>query len=227
MTGRNTGAGPGRAPEPVPDREGTSTVDDVLLLGLSAPAEDDPFGDPLLRALSVPGPSGLRLVVSGTPSVRALALARTGAAAVASHPMAHALRRMASLADGLVITAPESDTALPGSLRTLLDWLSWPADSSPLAGKPVAVMTTTREVRTTPAPYCEVERMLFTSGARLVGPRTVIGRADRALRETEDGRVAIDDPAAAVRSLFHLHRTAAEVRRDAGAPPAGDRPWLL
>ncbi|MBB5121020.1 NAD(P)H-dependent oxidoreductase [Streptomyces eurocidicus] len=219
MTAGNTGAGPGR----VPEQDGIPAVDDVLLLGLSAPAEDDPFGAPLLRALSVPGPSGLRLVVSATPPV----LAWAGAAAGASHPVARALRRMASLADGLVITAPESDAALPGSLRTLLDWLSWPADSSPLAGKPVAVMTTTRDVRTTTAPYCEVERMLFTAGARVVGPRTVVGRADRTLCETADGRVSIDDPAAAVRSLFHLHRTAAEVRRDAGAPPAGDRSWPL
>ncbi|MFE0045277.1 NAD(P)H-dependent oxidoreductase [Streptomyces albireticuli] len=200
-------------------------MENVLLLGLSAPAEDDPFGDPLLRALSVPGASGVRLVVSATPSV----LSRTGAAAsVASHPVAHALRRMASLADGLVIAAPESDAVPPASLRTLLDWLSWPADSSPLAGKPVAVMTTTRDAGTSTDPYCEVERMLFSAGATVIGPRTVVGRADRALRGTEDGRVSISDPGVAVRSLFHLHRTAAEVRRGAGAPPAGgDRPWPL
>ncbi|ARZ71983.1 hypothetical protein SMD11_6407 [Streptomyces albireticuli] len=199
-------------------------MENVLLLGLSAPAEDDPFGDLLLRALSVPGASGLRLVVSATPSV----LARPGAAPVASHPVAYALRQMAALADGLVVTAPESDAVPPASLRTLLDWLSWPAESSPLAGRPVAVMTTTHDAGTSTDPYCEVERMLWSAGATVVGPRTVIGRADRALRGTEDGRVSIDDPGAAVRSLFHLQRTAAEVRRNAGAPPAGgDRPWPL
>ncbi|MFC5721643.1 NAD(P)H-dependent oxidoreductase [Streptomyces gamaensis] len=199
-------------------------MENVLLLGLSSPVEDDPYGDPLLRALSAPGASGTRLVVSTAPSV----LARTGPDIDPAHPVADALRQMASLADGLVIAAPESPGAPAESLRTLLNWLSWPTAASPLVGKPVAVLTTTREPTAPSDPYCEVERMLFTAGAHMVGPRTVIPRAAHALRETPDGQVSFSDPGAAVRLLFHIHRTAAAARERSGLPPADDsRPWLL
>ncbi|MFF7726750.1 NAD(P)H-dependent oxidoreductase [Streptomyces sp. NPDC008001] len=200
-------------------------MENVLLLGLSAPTDDDPYGDPLLRALSAPGASGTRLVVSTAPSV----LARAGSGIVApSHPVADALRQMASLADGIVLTAPESDAAPPDSLRTLINWLTWPAEGSPLAGKPVAVITTSTAPAAEPDAYCEAERMLFTAGATIIGPRTVVPRVDRALREEPDGQATFSDPGAAVRLLFHIHRTAAAAREHSGLPPADDfKPWLL
>ncbi|MEV6673704.1 NAD(P)H-dependent oxidoreductase [Streptomyces sp. NPDC051162] len=197
----------------------------MLLLGLSAPADDDPFGGPLLRALASPGASGTRLVVSTAPSV----LARAGSGIAPTHPVADTLRQMAALADGIVITTPESEAAPAASLRTLLNWLTWSAEDSPLAGKPVAVLTTSAGPAVpSPPPYCEAERMLFSAGADIVGPRTVIGRAAQVLREREDGQVTFDDPGAAVRLLFHIHRIAAAARQNAGLPPADDsRPWLL
>ncbi|WP_424889294.1 NAD(P)H-dependent oxidoreductase [Streptomyces sp. XH2] len=200
-------------------------MENVLLLGLSAPTEDDPYGDRLLRALSAPGASGTRLVVSTAPSV----LARAGSEIIApSHPVADALRQMASLADGIVLTTPETDGAPPASLRTLLNWLTWPTEGSPLVGKPVAVLTTCEEPIAEQKPYSEVERMLFTAGATIIGPRTVVPRVSRALREEPDGQVSFGDPGAAVRLLFHIHRTAAAARENAGLPPAEDfRPWLL
>ncbi|MEH6379095.1 NAD(P)H-dependent oxidoreductase [Streptomyces sp. KLMMK] len=200
-------------------------MENVLLLGLSAPADDDPYGDPLLRALSAPGASGTRLVVSTAPSV----LARAGSEIIApSHPVADALRQMASLADGIVITTPETAAAPPTSLRTLLNWLTWPTEGSPLIGKPVAVITTSTAPAAEPEPYCEAERMLFSAGATIIGPRTVVPRIDRTLREEPDGQVAFGDPGAAVRLLFHIHRTAAAARETSGLPPADDfRPWLL
>lgn len=55
-----------------------------------------------------------------------------------------AVTRFVSLirkADAVIISTPEYNKMIPGLLKNALDWLSIASDGNPLAGKPVAIMS--------------------------------------------------------------------------------------
>jgi chromate reductase, NAD(P)H dehydrogenase (quinone) len=54
-----------------------------------------------------------------------------------------ALKEAIRQADALVIAAPEYNYSIPGVLKNAIDWASRPPDTSPLNGKPVAIMGAT------------------------------------------------------------------------------------
>ena len=55
----------------------------------------------------------------------------------------HALRRAIAEADGLLFATPEYNSSIPGVLKNAIDWASRPRESTPLQGKPAAVMGAT------------------------------------------------------------------------------------
>ncbi|MFJ5290491.1 hypothetical protein [Streptomyces sp. NPDC088348] len=198
---------------------------EVRLLGLCATAEADPFGEMLLRALSAPGPTGVRLDVYAVPSVTPPDSDAGGPSGQAAD---RALGRLVARSDGLLITAPESDSPPPEPLLSALNGLTWTKGTSPLAGKPVGVLTTTHIGTSPAAAYCETERMLLSAGADLVGPRATVLCAGHTLHEEPDGQVRLVDPAVTMRLLLHVHRIAAAARTVYRLPPAeGPGTWLL
>ncbi|MDX3484954.1 MULTISPECIES: NAD(P)H-dependent oxidoreductase [Streptomyces] len=196
----------------------------VHMLGLCAPAGADPFGEALLRALAVPGPTGVRLEVWPAPPEL------PPHSNVTPHelpPEAEALRRKAADANALVLAVPESTSLPPEPLLTALDWLARPRDGSPMIGKPVAVLTTTSAGAGDPSSPTETERILLGTGCEIVGPRTITPSAGKALQERPGGRVLITDPAAAMRLLLHVRRTSKAARAASHLLPEENfRPWL-
>lgn len=51
------------------------------------------------------------------------------------------LKSRIAAADGLVVATPEYNYGIPGVLKNAIDWASRPAFESPLAEKPVAIMS--------------------------------------------------------------------------------------
>jgi NAD(P)H-dependent FMN reductase len=51
------------------------------------------------------------------------------------------LRDAIRAADGLLVVTPEYNYSIPGVLKNALDWVSRPLEGNPLAGKPVAILS--------------------------------------------------------------------------------------
>lgn len=50
------------------------------------------------------------------------------------------LKEAMSAADGILIATPEYNYSIPGVLKNAIDWVSRPADTTPLAGKPAGII---------------------------------------------------------------------------------------
>lgn len=56
-------------------------------------------------------------------------------------PAVTAAKAAVAAADAILIATPEYNYGIPGGLKNALDWISRPAYKSPIAGKPVAIMS--------------------------------------------------------------------------------------
>jgi chromate reductase, NAD(P)H dehydrogenase (quinone) len=90
-------------------------------------------------------------------------------------------REQIAEADAVLIATPEYNGSIPGALKNALDWASRPHGLSALAGKPVAV------VSSSPSPFGatwageHLRRALALSGAVVVEQELAIGKVDQKL----------------------------------------------
>ncbi|WP_267244055.1 NAD(P)H-dependent oxidoreductase [Streptomyces sp. PR69] len=198
---------------------------DVHIMGLCAPAETDPYGELLLRALATPGCEGVRLdvrpVPPDLPPHRELPPDRLP-------PAVRALRQEAERAHALLLAVPEHPDTPPGPLLTALQWLARPTAGAPLAGKPAAVLTTAAGNASDPEPFTSAEHILLAADSEIVGPRSIVPNAARILHDQggPDGWVFISDPSVTIRLLLHIRRLDAEARATASLGPAPGPPWV-
>src|SRR3954451_1086361 len=150
-------------------------ADAIELLAISGSLRRDSFNRGLLRAAQELAPAGMRIEPYDE---WAAAEAFDQDAEVAPPPgAARALERIRA-ADGLLIATPEYNGGVPGALKNALDWASRPHGLGPIAGKPVAV------VSSSPSPFGatwageQLRRALTLSGALVVGEELAIGRVE-------------------------------------------------
>lgn len=92
-----------------------------------------------------------------------------------------ALMRAIEQADALVISTPEYNASIPGTLKNALDWVSRPIATTPLKGKPAAVIGASTGLFGAVWAQAELRKVLSTIGARVVDRELPIGQADEAL----------------------------------------------
>jgi chromate reductase len=83
-------------------------------------------------------------------------------------PAVDSLRKAIAAADGLLIATPEYNSSIPGVLKNALDWASRPRASTPLQGKPVAVVSASTGSFGAIWAKAELRKVLAASGARVV-----------------------------------------------------------
>ena len=154
----------------------------IKLLALSGSLRHDSFNRGLLRAAQEVAPVGVELVpyddwADAEPYNEDLEGSVPGGAA--------AVRERISEADGLLIATPEYNGGVPGALKNALDWASRPHGLSPLAGKPVAVISSS------PSPFGatwageSLRRALSLSGAQVVDGELAIGKVSELFENGE------------------------------------------
>ncbi|MDB4947719.1 MAG: chrR [Gemmatimonadetes bacterium] len=114
-----------------------------------------------------------------------------------------ALKAAIREADALLIATPEYNYSVPGFLKNAIDWASRPPPSSPLRGKPAAIMGASGGMSgTTRAQYHLRQMFVFTQTHALLQPEVLIpsaaARFDAELRLTDES----------TRDLIHKQLTA-------------------
>ncbi len=84
-------------------------------------------------------------------------------------------------ADALLVATPEYNASIPGTLKNALDWASRPLATTPLRGKPAAVVGASTGLFGAVWAQAELRKVLGTIGARVVDRELPIGQAEDAL----------------------------------------------
>jgi chromate reductase, NAD(P)H dehydrogenase (quinone) len=99
-----------------------------------------------------------------------------------------ALRDAVRDADAVLVATPEYNHSVPGVLKNALDWLSRPLATSPLKGKPVAVIGASTGMFGAVWAQAETRKVLGAIGAHVVDRELPAGNVDELL--LEDDRLA-------------------------------------
>jgi chromate reductase, NAD(P)H dehydrogenase (quinone) len=98
-----------------------------------------------------------------------------------SSPAVAALSAAIAGADALLVATPEYNASIPGTLKNALDWVSRPVATTPLRGKPAAVIGASTGLFGAVWAQAELRKVLTTIGARVVDRELPIPQADEAL----------------------------------------------
>ncbi|HEX4466638.1 MAG TPA: NADPH-dependent FMN reductase [Solirubrobacteraceae bacterium] len=151
----------------------------MRVLGLAGSLRRDSHNLRLLRGAATLLPSDAELVVFD--QLGAIPLYNEDEEADA--PVAvQALRHAVAEADALLIATPEYNGSIPGVLKNAIDWVSRPVASSPLKGKPVAVIGASTGLFGAVWAQAETRKVLGIVGSDVIDRELPIGQADEALR---------------------------------------------
>jgi chromate reductase len=90
------------------------------------------------------------------------------------------LRRKIAEADGLLFATPEYNSSIPGVLKNAIDWASRPRATTPLQGKPAAVVGATTGSFGAVWAQAELRKVLASTGARVVDLELPLSKAHEA-----------------------------------------------
>jgi chromate reductase len=99
-------------------------------------------------------------------------------------PAVAALKAAIAAADAVLVATPEYNASIPGVLKNALDWVSRPVASTPLRGKPAAVVGASTGLFGAVWAQAETRKVLSTIGARVLDSELPIAQAHEALGQT-------------------------------------------
>lgn len=178
----------------------------IHVLGISGSLRRGSFNTGLLRAASSVLPEGMELEI-GDISTIPLYNADVEAAGPPA-PVARLKERVAA-ADALLFATPEYNYSIPGVLKNAIDWVSRPVATSPLAGKPIAMMGAGGRLGTGRSQYHLRQVAVFTNMLPINRPEVMVANA--AEKFDQSGNLTDDSIKEQIRAL--LESLAGWVRR--------------
>jgi chromate reductase len=150
----------------------------MRILGLSGSLRRDSHNTRLLRGVGKLLPEGVELDVFDR--LAAIPLYNEDDEHE-TPPAVAALKAAIAGADAVLVATPEYNASIPGVLKNALDWVSRPVASTPLLGKPAAVIGASTSLFGAVWAQAETRKVLSTIGARVVDREIPIPQADEAL----------------------------------------------
>ena len=111
------------------------------------------------------------------------------------------LKDQVERAEALLFVSPEFNWSIPGVLKNAIDWVSRPGGSSPLAGKPAAIMGVSAGPAGTGRMQLHLREVLLSTRTHVLMNSLQVPHG----RERFDAGGRLDDPALAqsIRTLLH------------------------
>jgi chromate reductase len=183
--------------------------DPIRVLAVSGSLRRASYNTAALRAAAAVAPEGMQLDVltlHGIPGFDA-----DLEAAGDLPPEVERLKAAIAAADALLIATPEYNSSVPGVLKNALDWASRGGASSPLRGKPVAVLGAGGRFGTLRA-QLHLREILRHNHVRLVDhPEVMIDRAET--RFDAGGNLTDEQFRTQIRHLLEALRDEVDRRR--------------
>jgi chromate reductase len=101
------------------------------------------------------------------------------------------LRQAIADADGLLFATPEYNSSIPGVLKNAIDWASRPRESTPLQGKPAAVVGATTGQFGAVWAQAELRKVLGSTGSRVIDLELPVAKGNVQL--VQHGRLLTGD----------------------------------
>jgi chromate reductase len=182
----------------------------MRILAIPGSIRRDSHNARLLRHLAERAPAGVEIELwDGLRSIPPYDQDQDEVAGQGPAPVA-ALRDAIREADGLLIATPEYNSSIPGVLKNAIDWASRPRASTPLQGKPAAVIGATTGSFGAVWAQAELRKVLGSAGARVVDLELPLARAHEAF----DADGVLTDEDADRRGAEVLAALTAEIVRD-------------
>ena len=155
----------------------------VALVGICGSLRKASLNRALLRAVGETLPEGTTLrILDGALELPIFNSDLAEPAGVTS------LKEAVASADGVVFGVPEYNYSIPGGLKNALDWLSRPPPTSPMRGKPIALVGAASGMSGTIRAQLHLRQMLvFSDSPCMNQPEVVIPRAQE--RFDAEGRL--------------------------------------
>ena len=142
----------------------------------------------LLRAAQELAPAGMHIE---TYDISGIPLYNEDVEAAGVPPAVEAFRAAIAAGDALLIAVPEYNHGVPGVLKNAIDWASRPPRSSPLSGKPTALLGASPGQTGTARAQTQLRAsFVFTNTPVLPQPEVLVFRAHE--KFDADGRLTDD-----------------------------------
>jgi chromate reductase len=171
----------------------------LRVLGIAGSLREGSYNRALLRAAQGLAPAEMEIVtfdqLGSIPLYNEDVLAQGTPAPVA------AFKEAIRDADALLIVTPEYNYSIPGVLKNAIDWASRPAQTSPLGGKPVALMGASTGLFGTVRAQMHLRQVcVYTNMLALTRPQVFVARARD--KFDEQGRLIDETSIGFVRDLL-------------------------
>lgn len=150
----------------------------MLILGISGSLRRESSNTRLLRAAAAKLAPEARLSVFDALS--AIPPFNEDHEVLPAGPALRRLRTELSGVDAVLISTPEYNGSFPGQLKNALDWISRPLQTSPLRGRPVAVIGASSGIFGAVWAQADLRRVLTAIGASVLDEELAVGNADTA-----------------------------------------------
>jgi len=183
----------------------------MLILGISGSLRRESSNTRLLRAAAAKLPPGARLRVFD--ALTAIPPFNEDHEKLPAGQALFQLRRELTAADAVLISTPEYNGSFPGQLKNALDWVSRPLQTSPLRGRPIAVIGASSGIFGAVWARADLRRVLDAIGAPVLDEELAVGQADTAFTLRGD----LHDPDADAALAALMARLVAAARSPATA----------
>ncbi|GLC95468.1 NAD(P)H-dependent FMN reductase [Cupriavidus sp. TA19] len=190
---------------------------DLMLLGISGSMRRESNNTAVLRTLQMSMPAGIGFSVVTLDDIPPY---NQDVELCGVPPGVQRLKSAIEASDGIILCSPEYNHGMPGVLKNALDWVSRPALTSPMKGKPVLIVTSSPAFTGGVRAQAQLKETLSGMLARVIAwPQVVIAGVHDKVRE---GRLV--DEASVKFLLDAVSGLAAEIAVLARTPSATAQP---